>query len=214
MMTKDIKFLKACMEKERASLETTKNPRLQKIIAERIILYEKQIKVLEEIEEEGIKDANVLDYLFKGIKKYVRESWDVKTITPCRLETHEQKRVQKKFLKNLLSNELPKNCNLEIEFVYDYTQDSLLSIDLKILENGVLFFEDTFVNISKEELQKIAIFYIKTGGKSLEKQIRDRRKDSEEAIEQNSAIIRRRKKFLKILKEFETAIKTATEGGD
>ena len=214
MMTKDIKFLKACMEKERAILETTRNPRPQKIIAERFILYEKQIKVLEEIKEEGIKDTNVLDYLFKGIKKYVRESWNVKTITPYRLETHEQKRVQKKFLKNLLSNELPKNCNLEIEFAYDYTQDSLLSIDLKILENGILFFKDTFVNISKEELQKIAIFYIKTGGKSLEKQIRDRKKDSEEAIEQNSAIIRRRKKFLKILKEFETTIKTATEGGE
>jgi len=209
MMTKDIKFLKACMEKERASLITTKNPRLQKIIEKRIVLYEEQIKVLEEIEKEGIKDTSVLDYLFKGIKKYITESWTAKTVM-TRLEPHEQKIVQKKFLKNLLANELPKNCNIKMEFYYDYAQDSYISIDLDILENNTLFFRDTLVNVSKEELVKIAIFYIKRGG-SLEKQIQDKRKDSEDVIENHSTIIKRRKKFLKILKEFETAIKAATE---
>ena len=210
-MTKDIKFLNDCIIKEEASLEVTKNPRLRDIIKRRIVLYKDQIKVLEQLEEEGIKDTNVLDYLFKGIKKYIREAWDVKTIIPRRLEPLEQKSVQKKFLKNLLTNELPKNCNLEVEFYYDYTQDSLLSIDLKILENNILFFRDTFVNISKEELQKIAIFYINRGG-TLEKQIQDRRKDSEQVMEQERYIIKKRKKFLRILKEFETTIKAATEG--
>jgi len=209
-MTKDIKFLEICMEKEKVSLTTTKNPRLQKIIEKRIILYEEQIKVLEEIEKKEIKDTNVLDYLFKGIKKYITESWTAKTVM-TRLEPHEQKIVQKKFLKNLLANELPKNCNIKMEFYYDYTQDSYISIDLDILENNALFFRDTLVNVSKEELVKIAIFYIKTGGKSLEKQIQNTRKDSEDVIENHSTIIKRRKKFLKILKEFETAIKAATE---
>lgn len=209
-MTKDIKFLEICMEKEKVSLTTTKNPRLQKIIEKRIILYEEQIKVLEEIEKKEIKDTNVLDYLFKGIKKYITESWTAKTVM-TRLEPHEQKIVQKKFLKNLLANELPKNCNIKMEFYYDYTQDSYISIDLDILENNTLFFRDTLVNVSKEELVKIAIFYIKTGGKSLEKQIQNTRKDSEDVIENHSTIIKRRKKFLKILKEFETAIKAATE---
>ena len=214
-MTKDIKFLKACMEKEKVSLITTKNPRLQKIIQKRITLYEEQIKVLEEIEEEGTKDTSVLDYLFKGIKKYVTESWGVKTTMPL-LEVHELKSVQKKFLKNLLSNELPKNCDMRMGFYYDYAQDSYISVDLEILENKVSFFKDTFVNISKEELQKIAIFYINRGG-TLEKQIQDRRKDSEEVIENHSTIIKRRKKFLKILKEFETTLKSEIEskkGGD
>jgi len=208
-MTKDIKFLEICMEKEKVSLTTTKNPRLQKIIEKRIILYEEQIKVLEEIEKKEIKDTNVLDYLFKGIKKYITESWTAKTVMP-RLEPHEQKIVQKKFLKNLLANELPKNCNIKMEFYYDYAQDSYISIDLDILENNTLFFRGTLVNVSKEELVKIAIFYIKRGGK-LEKQVQNKRKDCEEVIKQNSAIIRRRKKFLKILKEFETAIKAAAE---
>lgn len=209
-MTKDIKFLKNCMEKEKVSLTTTKNPRLQKIIQKRITLYEEQIKVLEEIEKEKTKKVDVLDYLFKGIKKYITQSWNVKTIIPRRLELEEQKSIQKKFLKNLLSNELPKNCNLEIEFYYDYTQDSCLSIDLKILENNILFFQDTFVNISKEELQKIAIFYINRGG-TLEKQIQNRRKDSEQVMEQERYIIKKRKKFLRILKEFETALKSEIE---
>lgn len=216
MMTKNIEFLNTCMEKEEAALEETRNPRLQKIIEKRIALYKEQIEVLKEIEKGEVEDINALDYLFKGIKKHVLKLCSgIKTF---RLASDNPvgKGARKIFLTNLLTNELPKNCRIEIGFFYDYTKDSGLSTELIILKNNIPFFEDRFAEISKEEWQKIAILYIKRGGKPLEERIQNQKETSENVIEQEKSIIKGRKKFLKELKEIETIFKTEIEskGGE
>ena len=215
-MTKDIKFLKNCMTKEKVSLITTKNPRLQKIIQKRIALYEEQIKVLEKIEKEETKKVDVLDYLFKGIKKYIMTHYcGEKTFIP-RLEKHERINVQEKFLKNLLTNKLPKNSTIEIEFFYNYYSDSAIEIDLSILENNTVFFKYSFSDISTEKLQKIIMLYGEKGYKSLEEQIQQMKRESKDIIKDHSTIIKKRKKLLNVLKEVETMLKPETEskGGD
>lgn len=217
-MTKNIKFLKTCMEKEKVSLEETRNPRLQKIIEKRIALYKEQIEVLKEMEKKETKDIDVLDYLFKGIEKYIVQPrpYYVKTFSMSLTTARELRSVQKKFLKNLLTNELPKNCKIDINLLYEYNRSSGISVNLMVLKNNVPYFKDSFVGVSKEEFQKIAMLYIKKGGKSLGIQIQHRKVESEEVIKQHSSVIRKRKKFLNTLKEFETMFKPETEskGGE
>ena len=212
-MTKDIKFLKTCMEKEEISLEETRNPRLQKIIQKRIALYKEQIEILEEIEKKEAEDIDALDYLFKNIEKYIIQPkpFYIKTFTMSLTTARERRSVQKKFLKNLLTNELPKNCKIDIRFSYDCHRGSGILTVLTVLKDNIPYFKESFIEVSKEEFQKIAMLYIKRGGKSLEKQIQDRKVEAEEVIKQHNSIIRKRKKFLNTLKEFETMLKIETE---